>query len=153
WKKLAGLCRDARALPRHASQHSGGMVISTEPLSEICPIVPTAMEERQIIQWDKDCAGDAGFVKIDLSGLGMLSGVERCIDEIYRARGKTVDLSRIPLDDKEVFTMIQRAETTGVFQIESRAQMQILPRMKPASIEDLTVQVALIRPGPIQGGA
>ncbi|MBN8869365.1 MAG: error-prone DNA polymerase [Solirubrobacterales bacterium] len=153
WKKLAGLCQEARTLPRHASQHSGGMVISTEPLSEICPIVPTAMEERQIVQWDKDSCNDAGFMKIDLLGLGMLSSVERCVDEIHRTRGKTVDLSRIPLDDEEVFTMIQRAETTGVFQIESRAQMQILPRMRPADIDDLTVQVALIRPGPIQGGA
>ena len=153
WKKLAELCQEARRLPRHASQHSGGMVISTEPLSEICPIVPTAMRERQIVQWDKDSCNDAGFLKIDLLGLGMLSSVERCVDEIHRVRGETIDLSRIPLDDEGVFSMIQRAETTGVFQIESRAQMQILPRMRPASIEDLTVQVALVRPGPIQGGA
>ena len=153
WKHLAWLSREARTLPRHASQHSGGMVISTRPLIEICPVVPAAMEERQIVQWDKDSCQDAGFLKIDLLGLGMLSAVERTIDEIHRARGETVDLSRIDLDDRAVFRMIQRAETTGVFQIESRAQMQMLPRMKPEDIDDLTIQVALIRPGPIQGGA
>jgi len=153
WKHLARLAREARSLPRHASQHSGGMVISTRPLVGMCPVVPAAMEERQIVQWDKDSCQDAGFLKIDLLGLGMLSAVERTIDEIHRARGETVDLSRIDLDDREVFDMIKRAETTGVFQIESRAQMQMLPRMRPENIEDLTIQVALIRPGPIQGGA
>lgn len=153
WAKLMELCRQARNLPRHASQHSGGMVISTGRLTEICPIVPTAMEERQIVQWDKDSCNDSGFLKIDLLGLGMLSSVERCVDEIHRVRGKTVDLSRIELDDQDVFRMIKRGETTGVFQIESRAQMQMLPRMRPQNIDDLTIQVALIRPGPIQGGA
>ncbi|MCB0862955.1 MAG: error-prone DNA polymerase [Solirubrobacterales bacterium] len=153
WKHLAWLSRQARTLPRHASQHSGGMVIATRPLIEICPVVPAAMEQRQIVQWDKDSCQDAGFLKIDLLGLGMLSAVERSIDEIHRIRGETVDLSRIDLDDREVFGMIKRAETTGVFQIESRAQMQMLPRMRPENIDDLTIQVALIRPGPIQGGA
>jgi len=153
WKHLARLSREARSLPRHASQHSGGMVIATRPLIEICPVVPAAMEERQIVQWDKDSCQDAGFLKIDLLGLGMLSAVERTIDEIHRIRGETVDLSRIDLDDRAVFGMIKRAETTGVFQIESRAQMQMLPRMLPDNIDDLTIQVALIRPGPIQGGA
>ncbi len=153
WKHLSRLSREARGLPRHTSQHSGGMVISTRPLVEICPVVPTAMQGRQIVQWDKDSCQDAGFLKIDLLGLGMLSAVERTIDEIHRSRGETVDLSRINLDDRAVFGMIKRAETTGVFQIESRAQMQMLPRMKPDSIDDLTIQVALIRPGPIQGGA
>ena len=153
WKHLARLAREARSLPRHASQHSGGMVIATRPLIEICPVVPAAMEGRQIVQWDKDSCQDAGFLKIDLLGLGMLSAVEKTIDEIHRARGETLDLSRIDLDDHEVYSMIQRAETTGVFQIESRAQMQMLPRMKPENIDDLTIQVALIRPGPIQGGA
>lgn len=153
WRHLEWLSRQARSLPRHASQHSGGMVISTRPLIDICPVVPAAMEERQIVQWDKDSCQDAGFLKIDLLGLGMLSAVERTIDEIHRARGETVDLSRIDLEDREVFDMIKRAETTGVFQIESRAQMQMLPRMRPENIDDLTIQVALIRPGPIQGGA
>ncbi|HEX5610026.1 MAG TPA: error-prone DNA polymerase [Solirubrobacterales bacterium] len=153
WKALLWLCEDAMGLPRHASQHSGGMVISTQPLVDVCPIVPAAMEGRQIIQWDKDSCSDARFLKIDLLGLGMLSAVERCIDEIEAARGEQLDLSRIALDDAETFESIRAAETTGVFQIESRAQMQMLPRTQPANIDDLTVQVALVRPGPIQGGA
>ncbi|MGK2954604.1 MAG: DNA polymerase III subunit alpha [Solirubrobacterales bacterium] len=153
WKNLVWLTREARGLPRHASQHSGGMVISTKPLIEICPVVPAAMEERQIVMWDKDSCQDAGFLKIDLLGLGMLSAVERSVDEIHRIRGETVDLSRIDLADETTFKAIRRADTTGVFQIESRAQMQMLPRLRPMNIEDLTVQVALVRPGPIQGGA
>jgi error-prone DNA polymerase len=111
------------------------------------------MEGRQIVQWDKDSCADAGFLKIDLLGLGMLSAVERCVEEIARVRGERIDLSRIPLDDPPVWKAIQAAETTGVFQIESRAQMQMLPRTLPENIDDLTVQVALVRPGPIQGGA
>ncbi|MGH2983319.1 MAG: OB-fold nucleic acid binding domain-containing protein, partial [Solirubrobacterales bacterium] len=102
---------------------------------------------------DKDSCADAGFLKIDLLGLGMLSAVERAVDEIGRARGEHVDLSRIPLDDEEVYESIRAADTTGVFQIESRAQMQMLPRTLPKDLDDLTVQVALVRPGPIQGGA
>jgi len=153
WRALLSLCPEAMGLPRHASQHSGGMVISTRPLIDVCPVVPAAMEGRQIIQWDKDSCGDAGFLKIDLLGLGMLSAVERCVDEVGRTRGKPLDLSRIALDDRETFESIRAAETTGVFQIESRAQMQMLPRTLPRDIDDLTVQVALVRPGPIQGGA
>ena len=153
WRALASLCAEAMGLPRHASQHPGGMVISTRPLIDVCPVVPAAMEGRQIVQWDKDSCADAGFLKIDLLGLGMLSAVERCVDEIERVRGERVDLSRIPHDDAETFDSIRAAETTGVFQIESRAQMQMLPRTLPADLDDLTVQVALVRPGPIQGGA
>jgi error-prone DNA polymerase len=111
------------------------------------------MEGRQMVQWDKDSCGDAGFLKIDLLGLGMLSAVERCVDEIARVRGERIDLSRIPYDDQEVYARIQEAETMGVFQIESRAQMQMLKRTRPENLDDLTVQVALVRPGPIQGGA
>ena len=153
WLALARLVEEAYGLPRHASQHSGGMVLSTRPLIDLCPIVPAAMEGRQIVQWDKDSCADAGFLKIDLLGLGMLSAVERTVNEIAKARSERIDLSRIPLDDPEVYRQIQRAETTGVFQIESRAQMQMLPRSLPENIDDLTVQVALVRPGPIQGGA
>jgi error-prone DNA polymerase len=129
------------------------MVISTRPLVELCPVQPAAMEGRQMVQWDKDSCADAGFLKIDLLGLGMLSAVERCVDEVARTRGERIDLSRVPLDDPEVWGAIQRAETTGVFQIESRAQMQMLPRSLPENLDDLTVQVAIVRPGPIQGGA
>jgi error-prone DNA polymerase len=153
WQVLIGLTAEAMGLPRHASQHPGGMVISTQPLLDLCPVVPAAMEGRQIVQWDKDSCADAGFLKIDLLGLGMLSAVERCVEEIDRARGERIDLSRIAFDDPQTFESIRAAETTGVFQIESRAQMQMLPRTRPRDLDDLTVQVALVRPGPIQGGA
>jgi error-prone DNA polymerase len=153
WRALARLAHDAWGLPRHASQHPGGMVISTRPLIDICPVQPAAMEGRQLVQWDKDSCADAGFLKIDLLGLGMLSAVERAVDEIARVRGERIDLSRIPMDDPETFRTIRAADTTGAFQIESRAQMQMLPRTRPENIDDLTVQVALVRPGPIQGGA
>jgi error-prone DNA polymerase len=153
WRQLVEIGAEALGLPRHASQHPGGMVLSTQPLVETCPVVPAAMEGRQIVQWDKDSCADAGFLKIDLLGLGMLSAVERCVEEVARTRGERLDLSRIPLDDRRTFEAIRRAETTGVFQIESRAQMQMLPRTLPHNLEDLTVQVALVRPGPIQGGA
>jgi error-prone DNA polymerase len=153
WRVLVGLIGEAMGLPRHASQHSGGMVISTRPLVDVCPVVPAAMEGRQIVQWDKDSCADAGFLKIDLLGLGMLSAVERCVEEVDRTRGERLDLTRIDFDDAETFESIRAAETTGVFQIESRAQMQMLPRTRPRNLDDLTVQVALVRPGPIQGGA
>ncbi len=153
WRSLQKLLDDAYGLPRHPSQHPGGMVLSTRPLTDLCPVVPAAMEGRQIAQWDKDSCADAGFLKIDLLGLGMLSAVERTVTEIARVRSERIDLSRIPLDDPEVYRRIRAAETTGVFQIESRAQMQMLPRSRPENIEDLTVQVAIVRPGPIQGGA
>jgi error-prone DNA polymerase len=153
WRVLLRLCPEAMGLPRHASQHSGGMVISTRPLIDVCPVVPAAMEGRQIVQWDKDSCNDAGFLKIDLLGLGMLSAVERCVDEVARTREEHLDLSRIPFNDERTFESIRAAETTGVFQIESRAQMSMLPRTRPETLDDLTVQVALVRPGPIQGGA
>jgi error-prone DNA polymerase len=154
WRWLAKLVEQAYGLPRHLSQHPGGMVISTRPLIDCCPTVPSAMEGRQMVQWDKDSCADAGFLKIDLLGLGMLSAVERCVDEIQRVRGgDPVDLSRIPFDDDETFAAIREADTVGVFQIESRAQMQSLKRTRPATLRDLTVQVAIVRPGPIQGGA
>jgi error-prone DNA polymerase len=153
WAWLARLAAQAHGLPRHLSQHSGGMIVATRPLIDCCPIVPAAMEGRQIAQWDKDSCSDAGFLKIDLLGLGMLSAVERCVDLVARTRGMNIDLSRIPYDDPETYECIQNAETTGVFQIESRAQMQSLRRTRPESLQDLTIQVAIVRPGPIQGGA
>jgi error-prone DNA polymerase len=153
WRKLLELCPEAMGLPRHVSQHPGGMVISTRPLIDVCPVVPAAMEGRQIVQWDKDSCNDAGFLKIDLLGLGMLSAVERCVEEVGETRGESLDLSRISFDDPATFKSIRAAKTTGVFQIESRAQMSMLPRTRPESLDDLTVQVALVRPGPIQGGA
>ena len=153
WRALGRLAAEIGGLPRHLSQHPGGMVISTRPLIEIVPVEPAAMEGRRNCQWDKDSCADAGFLKIDLLGLGMLSAVEECVDQIVRLRGQKIDLSRIPLDDAGVFREIQDADTIGLFQIESRAQMQSLLRTRPENLDDLTVQVALVRPGPIQGKA
>jgi error-prone DNA polymerase len=153
WRAFADLCSEIGGLPRHVSQHPGGMVISTRPLIELVPVQPAAMAGRQLCQWDKDSCADAGFLKIDLLGLGMLSAVEDCVEQIARVHGETIDLSRIPLDDRDVYAEIQAADTVGVFQIESRAQMQSLLRTLPENLDDLTVQVALVRPGPIQGGA
>jgi error-prone DNA polymerase len=168
WRAFCQLCREIGGLPRHASQHPGGMVISSRPLVELVPVMPAAMAGRQLVQWDKDSCADAGFLKIDLLGLGMLSAVEECVELIAKSsqasvrtgcrdspsgEGQSLDLSRIPLDDPDVFADIQRADTVGVFQIESRAQMQSLLRTRPENLEDLTVQVALVRPGPIQGKA
>jgi error-prone DNA polymerase len=153
WRWLARLVEQAQRLPRHLSQHSGGMIIATRPLIDCCPVVPAAMEGRQMVQWDKDSCADAGFLKIDLLGLGMLSAVERCVEEVARVRGERIDLSRIPFDDQRTFRAIRAADTVGVFQIESRAQMQSLLRTRPLDLEDLTIQVAIVRPGPIQGGA
>ncbi len=153
WRALASLAREAAGLPRHLSQHSGGMVVSARPLVELVPVVPAAFPGRQICQWDKDSCADAGFVKIDLLGLGMLSAVEECIDLVARNRGQSIDLSRIGFTDPSVYAEIQDADTVGVFQIESRAQMQSLLQTLPENLDDLTVQVALIRPGPVSGGA
>jgi error-prone DNA polymerase len=153
WRAFTELCGEIGGLPRHLSQHPGGMVISTRPLVELVPVQPAAMDGRQICQWDKDSCADASFLKIDLLGLGMLSAVEDCVEQVAREHGKTIDLSRIPLDDQAVYGEIQAADTVGVFQIESRAQMQSLLRTLPENLDDLTIQVALVRPGPIQGGA
>jgi error-prone DNA polymerase len=153
WRALGALSREIAGLPRHISQHPGGMVISSRPLVELVPVQPAAMEGRRICQWDKDSCADAGFLKIDLLGLGMLSAVEDCVVQIAETKGKTIDLSRIPLEDPDVYDDIQRADTIGDFQIESRAQMQSLLRTRPENLDDLTIQVALVRPGPIQGKA
>jgi error-prone DNA polymerase len=149
WRAFCELCSQIGGLPRQASQHPGGMVISSRPLVELVPVMPAAMAGRQLVQWDKDSCADAGFLKIDLLGLGMLSAVEECVERM----ATPIDLSRIPLDDPGVFADIQSADTVGVFQIESRAQMQSLLRTRPENLDDLTVQVALVRPGPIQGKA
>ncbi|HYY02825.1 MAG TPA: error-prone DNA polymerase [Gaiellaceae bacterium] len=153
WRAFAEMCHEIAGLPRHISQHPGGMVISSRPLVELVPVQPAAMAGRQMCQWDKDSCSDAGFLKIDLLGLGMLSAVEDCVDQIAKLYGEPIDLSRIPLDDQDVYDEIQRADTIGDFQIESRAQMQSLLRTRPENLDDLTVQVALVRPGPIQGKA
>ena len=153
WRALAFLAREAAGLPRHLSQHSGGMIVSARPLIEMVPVVPAAFPGRQMCQWDKDSCADAGFVKIDLLGLGMLSTVEECVDMVHRRTGRTVDLARIDVHDREVYDEIARGDTVGVFQIESRAQIQSILQTRPENLDDLTIQVALIRPGPVSGGA
>ncbi len=153
WRAFAWLTGEIAGLPRHVSQHPGGMIVSTRPLIELVPVQPAAMAGRQLCQWDKDSCSDAGFLKIDLLGLGMLSAVEDCVEQIALRTGEVIDLSRIPLDDPVVYDDIQRADTIGAFQIESRAQMQSLLRTRPENLDDITVQVALVRPGPIQGKA
>jgi error-prone DNA polymerase len=153
WRAFAWLTGEIAGLPRHASQHPGGMIVSTRPLVELVPVQPAAMAGRQLCQWDKDSCADAGFLKIDLLGLGMLSAVEDSVEQVARVHGEVVDLSRIPFDDPAVYDDIKRADTIGAFQIESRAQMQSLLRTKPENLDDITVQVALVRPGPIQGKA
>src|SRR4029079_11277772 len=125
-RAFRSLMDEIMGLPHHISQHSGGMVIASTPLVELVPVLPAAMEGRRICQWDKDSCADAGFLKIDLLGLGMLSAVEECVDLIARTASEPIDLSRVGFDDPEVFAEIQAADTVGVFQIESRAQMQSL---------------------------
>ena len=149
--RSASCCAEIAGLPRHISQHPGGMIISSRPLVELVPVQPAAMVGRQLCQWDKDSCSDAGFMKIDLLGLGMLSAVEECVSEIARVRGESIDLSRISLVDPAVYEEIQAADTVGTFQIESRAQMQSLLRTRPENLDDLTVQVALVRPGRSRG--
>ncbi|MEN9300394.1 MAG: hypothetical protein RLZZ254_175, partial [Actinomycetota bacterium] len=138
--------------PRHLGIHSGGMVMCDRPVTEVCPVEWGRMEGRSVLQWDKDDCAAAGLVKFDLLGLGMLSALHRAVDLIREHRGVEVDLATIPQED-EVYAMLCRADTVGVFQIESRAQMATLPRLKPRRFYDLVVEVALIRPGPIQGGS
>ena len=138
--------------PRHLGIHSGGMVICDRPVIEVCPVEWGRMEDRSVLQWDKDDCAAAGLVKFDLLGLGMLSALHYAVDLIREHRGYEVDLATIPQED-DVYGMLCRADTVGVFQIESRAQMATLPRLKPRKFYDLVVEVALIRPGPIQGGS
>ncbi len=153
WKDLVELAGQVAGFPRHISQHVGGVVISADPLSSVVPIEPARMEGRFVCQWDKDSAGDARFVKIDFLSLGMLSAVNQCLDIIEETQGVRVDLGRIPHDSPEIYASIKAGDTMGVFQIESRAQIQTLPRTQPKNLDDLAVQVAIIRPGPIMAGA
>ena len=147
--QLAQRVQDA---PRHLGIHSGGMVICDRPISEVCPVEWATMPGRSVLQWDKDDCAAVNLVKFDLLGLGMLSALHRAIDYIAEFRGEHVDLATIPQED-DVYAMLCRADSVGVFQVESRAQMSTLPRLKPRRFYDLVVEVALIRPGPIQGGS
>ncbi|MEN8158904.1 MAG: OB-fold nucleic acid binding domain-containing protein, partial [Myxococcota bacterium] len=148
---LLDLAGQVQGLPRHLGQHTGGLVIAADRLDAVVPIEPAAMAGRRVIQWDKDDCADLGLIKIDLLGLGMLDALEKTLPLIERHEGQTIDLAHLPPDDPKTYGMIQRADTIGVFQIESRAQMATLPRMKPANFYDLVVEIAIIRPGPIVG--
>jgi len=146
------LVRELRGFPRHLSQHVGGFVISGRPLHELVPIENAAMPERTVIQWDKDDLDVLGLLKVDVLALGMLTAIRKCLDLTARFRGGPRCMQDIPADDAATYDMICRAETIGVFQIESRAQMSMLPRLRPRNFYDLVIEVAIVRPGPIQGG-
>ena len=133
--------------------HSGGMVICDRPIADVCPVEWARMENRSVLQWDKDDCAAIGLVKFDLLGLGMLSALHYVIDLVAEHKGIEVDLAKLDLGEPAVYEMLQRADSVGVFQVESRAQMATLPRLKPRVFYDLVVEVALIRPGPIQGGS
>ncbi|MEK6606038.1 MAG: error-prone DNA polymerase, partial [Myxococcota bacterium] len=148
---LVELCAAVQGLPRHLSQHPGGMVVAAGRLDAIVPLQPAAMPGRVIIQWDKDDCSDLGILKIDLLGLGMLAVLEEAVPLIRAHEGVEIDLAHLPSDDAKTYAMIRAADTVGVFQIESRAQMATLPRMKPERFYDLVIEVAIIRPGPVVG--
>jgi len=153
WKELCQLAHDIHGLPRHVSQHPGGMIISSRPLIELVPLERAAMDDRVVCQWDKDSCDDARFIKIDFLALGMLSLVEECVELIARRTGTPPDLSRIDFEDPAIYDRICAGDTIGLFQIESRAQIQMIRRSRPRNLEDLAVEVAIVRPGPIVGGA
>jgi error-prone DNA polymerase len=158
--QVVACANEVATFPRHLGIHSGGMVICDRPVIEVCPVEWARMENRSVLQWDKDDCAATGLVKFDLLGLGMLSALHYAFDMIDTSRlaattpdGRSVDLSTLALDDDEIYEMLCRADSIGVFQVESRAQMATLPRLKPRKFYDLVVEVALIRPGPIQGGS
>ncbi|MCQ4626493.1 error-prone DNA polymerase [Corynebacterium sp. CCUG 65737] len=150
---VSSLAEQLRGQPRHLGIHSGGMVICDRPIADVVPVEWARMEDRSVVQWDKDDCASAGLVKFDLLGLGMLEALHHMIDLVRETTGREVRLWELPLDDASVYDMLARADAVGVFQVESRAQMNTLPRLKPREFFDLVVEVALIRPGPIQGGS
>jgi len=151
WKHFRSLCEKIADFPRHLSIHVGGMLVVSSPITEIVPLERARAEGRVVCQWDKDGVDDAGLIKIDLLGLRMLSLIDEAVSLVKEHRGIDLHLDELSEDDPAVYDLIARADTVGVFQVESRAQMQTLPRLRPRSIEDLGVEVALIRPGPLQG--
>ncbi|SPM38489.1 DNA polymerase III, alpha subunit [Mycobacterium numidiamassiliense] len=152
-EQVIDLATQIRNLPRHMGIHSGGMVICDRPIADVCPVEWARMENRSVLQWDKDDCAAIGLVKFDLLGLGMLSALHYAIDLLAEHKGIEVDLAKLDLSEPAVYEMLARADSVGVFQVESRAQMATLPRLKPRVFYDLVVEVALIRPGPIQGGS
>ncbi|HYL63469.1 MAG TPA: error-prone DNA polymerase [Candidatus Methylomirabilis sp.] len=150
-QKYRELCERIQDLPRHLGQHSGGMVVCQGQLDSVVPLEPATMPGRVVVQWDKEDCADMGIVKVDLLGLGMMAVLEECLELVPKHYGEPLDLAKLPADDPLVYETVRRADTVGMFQIESRAQMSSLPRNAPAKFYDLVVQVAIIRPGPIVG--
>ncbi|MBJ9974262.1 error-prone DNA polymerase [Pseudomonas sp. S75] len=150
-RRILVLAGELIGFPRHLSQHPGGFVISEQPLDRLVPVENAAMPERTVIQWDKDDLDMVGLLKVDVLALGMLSALRRCFDLLRQHRGRELTLASIPQEDPDTYEMISRADTMGVFQIESRAQMAMLPRLQPRTFYDLVIEVAIVRPGPIQG--
>jgi error-prone DNA polymerase len=146
------LSRQLQGFPRHLSQHPGGFVLTQGPLTRLVPVENAAMPDRSIVQWDKDDLDAMGLLKVDVLALGMLSAIRRCLELVSARRGQPFRMQDIPADDPATFDMICAADTVGVFQIESRAQMSMLPRLRPRCFYDLVIEVAIVRPGPIQGG-
>jgi len=153
WERWLTFCARIDGFPRHLSIHSGGMLVTAAPLIDIAPIERATMADRVVVQFDKRDVETLKLIKLDLLGLGMLAAIDETLQLIERDCAATVDLDRLPEDVPEVFEMLQAADTVGVFQVESRAQMQTLPKSRPANLDDLVVEVAIIRPGPIQGNA
>jgi error-prone DNA polymerase len=153
WQTLTGLLRQIEGVPRHLSIHVGGMVVTAAPLVEIVPLERAALPGRVVAQWDKDSVEDAGLTKLDVLGLRILGMITEALDHIRAQHGTAPDLDDLPLDDPAVYAMLQQADTIGCFQVESRAQSQMLPKVQPRHFEDIVVEIAIIRPGPIQGNA
>ncbi|HEV2700718.1 MAG TPA: error-prone DNA polymerase [Steroidobacteraceae bacterium] len=150
-RQIISLCGELIGFPRHLSQHVGGFVIAATVLSELVPVENATMPDRTVVQWNKDDLNDLGLLKVDVLGLGMLSALRRCFALVNAWRGSNWSLGHLPQEDPQVYEMMSNADTVGVFQIESRAQMSMLPRLKPTTFYDLVIEVALVRPGPIQG--
>jgi error-prone DNA polymerase len=150
-RRILVLTAELIGFPRHLSQHPGGFVISERPLHELVPVENATMEDRTVVQWDKDDLDALGLLKVDILALGMLSALRRCLDLVKHHHGRVLTLATIPPEDRDTYDMVCRADTVGVFQIESRAQMAMLPRMRPRDFYDLVIEVAIVRPGPIQG--
>ena len=151
WDQVLDLCQQIHGLPRHLGIHNGGMILTGGPLAHYMPTEPATMEDRYVVQWDKDSLEDSGLVKIDILGLGMLALIAEALDLIEAQTGTRPDFDHLSFDDPAIYEMISRADTMGVFQVESRAQVQMLPRFRPRCFNDLIIAISLIRPGPIQG--
>ena len=150
-RRTIKLAEQLIGMPRHLSQHVGGFILTERPLTETVPIGNGAMDDRTFIEWDKDDIDELGILKIDVLALGMLTCIRKCFDLIEQHHGERWELATVPQEDPEVYDMLCRGDSLGVFQVESRAQMNMLPRLKPRYFYDLVIEVAIVRPGPIQG--